>query len=52
MNALEHSIETGWETRTELSPKSASAETREAVGHVLGELDAGRLRVPDKRDGQ
>ncbi len=52
MNALERSIETAWETRTELSPKSAPAETREAVGHVLAELDAGRLRVADKRDGQ
>jgi 2,3,4,5-tetrahydropyridine-2-carboxylate N-succinyltransferase len=52
MNALERSIETAWETRTELSPKSAPAETREAVGHVLAELDAGRLRVAEKRDGQ
>ncbi len=52
MNALERSIETAWETRAELSPKSAPAETRDAVGHVIAELDAGRLRVADKADGQ
>jgi 2,3,4,5-tetrahydropyridine-2-carboxylate N-succinyltransferase len=52
MNALERSIETAWEARAELSPKSAPAETRDAVGHVIAELDAGRLRVAEKADGQ
>jgi 2,3,4,5-tetrahydropyridine-2-carboxylate N-succinyltransferase len=51
-SALERAIEKAWEIRAELSPKSASAEVRDAVGHVLAELDAGRLRVADKRDGQ
>ena len=51
MNALQLTIEQAWEQRTELSPQSAPAAVREAVGHVLAELDAGRLRVAEKRDG-
>jgi 2,3,4,5-tetrahydropyridine-2-carboxylate N-succinyltransferase len=51
-SALERAIEQAWETRTELSPKSASAEVRDAVSHMLAELDSGRLRVAEKRDGQ
>ena len=51
MNALEQTIDQAWERRTELSPKSASAEIRDAVGHVLAELDAGRLRVAEKISG-
>ncbi len=51
MNALQKTIDQAWEGRTELSPKSASAEIRDAVGHVLAELDAGRLRVAEKSSG-
>jgi 2,3,4,5-tetrahydropyridine-2-carboxylate N-succinyltransferase len=51
-SALERAIEQAWEIRAELSPKSASAEVRDAVGHVIAELDAGRVRVAEKRDGQ
>ena len=51
MNALQQTIDQAWERRTELSPKSASAEIRDAVGHVLAELDAGRLRVAEKISG-
>jgi 2,3,4,5-tetrahydropyridine-2-carboxylate N-succinyltransferase len=51
MNALQNTIESAWERRTELSPSQAPVETREAVEHVLGELDAGRLRVAEKIDG-
>jgi 2,3,4,5-tetrahydropyridine-2-carboxylate N-succinyltransferase len=47
----------GWpridaERRAELSPASASAEVRDAVMHAIAELDAGRLRVAEKVDGQ
>ena len=42
---LQTAIESAWEDRANISVASASAEVREAVEHVLNELDAGRLRV-------
>ncbi|MBC7683435.1 MAG: 2,3,4,5-tetrahydropyridine-2,6-dicarboxylate N-succinyltransferase [Ferruginibacter sp.] len=42
---LQTTIEAAWEDRTNLSPTAASAEVRDAVEHVLQELDNGRLRV-------
>ena len=42
---LQATIEAAWEDRANISVASASAEVRDAVEHVLGELDAGRLRV-------
>ena len=42
---LQSIIDAAWEDRANISVASASAEVREAVEHVLGELDAGRLRV-------
>jgi 2,3,4,5-tetrahydropyridine-2-carboxylate N-succinyltransferase len=44
-------IDRAWEDRASLTPRAAPAETREAVEHVIAELDAGRLRVAEKRDG-
>ena len=52
MNTLEHIIDAAWEQRTEFSPKTAPAEVREAVAQVLSQLDAGTLRVAEKKDGQ
>jgi len=52
MNALQSAIESAWDRRTELSPSSASIEIREAVDHVLAELDTGYLRVAEKIDDQ
>ncbi len=49
---LQTLIETAWEDRASLSPGSAPARIGEAVDHVLAELDAGRLRVAEKIDGQ
>ena len=43
--ALQNILDTAWENRANLSPQSAPAEVREAVEHVLNELDQGRLRV-------
>jgi 2,3,4,5-tetrahydropyridine-2,6-dicarboxylate N-succinyltransferase len=48
---LATTIDAAWERRTELGPSSAPAAVREAVDHVLAELDAGRLRVAEKQDG-
>jgi 2,3,4,5-tetrahydropyridine-2-carboxylate N-succinyltransferase len=49
-SSLASTIDTAWENRANLSPSSAPAEVREAVEHVLAELDAGRLRVAQKGD--
>ena len=42
---LQQTIDAAWENRTQISPAQAPADVREAVRHVLAELDAGRLRV-------
>jgi 2,3,4,5-tetrahydropyridine-2,6-dicarboxylate N-succinyltransferase len=52
MTSLQQTIEQAWEDRTQLSPKSAPVAIRDAVNHVLGELNHGRLRVADKANGQ
>ncbi|VVE71513.1 2,3,4,5-tetrahydropyridine-2,6-carboxylate N-succinyltransferase [Pandoraea captiosa] len=49
---LQTTIDQAWENRTEISAKSAPAEVREAVAHVIAELDKGALRVAQKQDGQ
>jgi hypothetical protein len=43
------SIETAWDHRAELSTTQAPADVREAVAHVIAELDAGRLRVAERQ---
>ena len=42
-------IEEAFEKRADFSPSSAPADVKEAVHKVLAELDAGRLRVAEKR---
>lgn len=51
MSDIKSIIENGWENRTSVSPASAPAELREAVAHVLDELNAGKLRVAEKING-
>lgn len=48
---LQQIIDQAWEDRANFSPKSAPAEVRDAVGHVLRELDQGSLRVAQKDSG-
>ena len=48
---LQQIIDNAWENRTELSPKAAPAEVREAVAHAIEQLDRGTLRVAEKKDG-
>jgi 2,3,4,5-tetrahydropyridine-2-carboxylate N-succinyltransferase len=43
-------IEQAWENRAELSPNSAPAEIRSAVNAVLEGLNAGTIRVAERRD--
>ncbi|MFN6961974.1 MAG: 2,3,4,5-tetrahydropyridine-2,6-dicarboxylate N-succinyltransferase, partial [Rhodocyclaceae bacterium] len=52
MNELQSLIEQYWEDRASLKPGAAPARLGEAVKTVLDELDAGRLRVAEKIDGQ
>ena len=51
MNDLQTTIDAAWETRATLAPATASAAVRDAVAHVIGELDAGRVRVAEKLNG-
>jgi 2,3,4,5-tetrahydropyridine-2-carboxylate N-succinyltransferase len=51
-SSLISTIDAAWERRTELAPRAASAEVRDAVAHVIAELDAGRLRVAEKTGGE
>jgi len=48
---LQQIIDQAWEDRTNFSPKSAPAEIRDAVAHVLAQLDQGSLRVAQKENG-
>jgi 2,3,4,5-tetrahydropyridine-2,6-dicarboxylate N-succinyltransferase len=45
-------IEQAWENRAAISPKTAPAEVRDAVAHVLEQLDCGALRVAQKDSGE
>ncbi|HEX5394270.1 MAG TPA: 2,3,4,5-tetrahydropyridine-2,6-dicarboxylate N-succinyltransferase [Rhodocyclaceae bacterium] len=51
-NELQQIIEQAWEDRASLNPGSAPARVGEAVSEILGQLDAGTLRVAEKIDGQ
>jgi 2,3,4,5-tetrahydropyridine-2-carboxylate N-succinyltransferase len=46
---LQNVIERAWEQRAQITPTSAP-EVREAVEHVIADLDAGRLRVAERED--
>ncbi len=48
MNDIQQTIESAWETRSELSPSSAPKALRDAVAHVIDALDRGTLRVAEK----
>jgi 2,3,4,5-tetrahydropyridine-2-carboxylate N-succinyltransferase len=51
MSQIQTIIEKAWDDRAQLSAASAPAEIRDAVSHVLAELNAGRLRVAEKTGG-
>ena len=52
MEPLQQTIDAAWERRADLDPATAPAPIREAVDFVIGELDAGRLRVAEKRGSE
>ncbi|MEO9136464.1 MAG: 2,3,4,5-tetrahydropyridine-2,6-dicarboxylate N-succinyltransferase [Casimicrobiaceae bacterium] len=51
MQSLQPTIDAAWDARSDLSPSRASPDIRDAVLHVIDELDRGRLRVAEKIDG-
>jgi 2,3,4,5-tetrahydropyridine-2-carboxylate N-succinyltransferase len=46
---LQQIIDTAWDNRAQLSPSSAPAEVREAVEHVIAQLNKGQLRVATRQ---
>src|ERR1700745_1909534 len=52
MTDFQKTIDQAWENRGQISPSSAPADVKQAVQHVLAELDAGRLRVAEKRGSE
>ncbi|HUE11322.1 MAG TPA: 2,3,4,5-tetrahydropyridine-2,6-dicarboxylate N-succinyltransferase [Steroidobacteraceae bacterium] len=51
LGELKADIEAAYELRAKITPAGVSVEIRAAVESVLGMLDAGSLRVAEKRDG-
>ncbi len=52
MQALQKIIDDAYENRSTLSPSAAPTEIRNAVEAVIAGLDAGTLRVAEKKGGQ
>ncbi len=46
---LQQIIDTAWDARASLSPASAPKEVRDAVEHVIAELNTGKLRVATRQ---
>jgi 2,3,4,5-tetrahydropyridine-2-carboxylate N-succinyltransferase len=49
---LQSLIDAAFERRAEINAANAPADVKDAVAKVLAELDAGRLRVAEKKDGE
>ena len=52
LTSLQTIIDDAWERRADISPSSAPANVKDAVTRVLAELDAGRIRVAEKRGAE
>ena len=52
MQQLASVLEQAWDNRATLTPASADASVRAAVNETIAQLDAGRLRVAEKRNGE
>jgi 2,3,4,5-tetrahydropyridine-2-carboxylate N-succinyltransferase len=51
MEAARSTIESAWEGRAGLGPANAPKALQEAVEEVISDLDSGRLRVAERKDG-
>ncbi len=52
MQQLQTIIDEAWDNRAEFKPGAAPAKVGEAVELILNDLDAGKLRVAEKIDGE
>jgi 2,3,4,5-tetrahydropyridine-2-carboxylate N-succinyltransferase len=52
MQALQAIIDEAFERRADITPRSVDAKTKEAVMHVLDQLDKGIVRVAEKINGE
>jgi 2,3,4,5-tetrahydropyridine-2,6-dicarboxylate N-succinyltransferase len=52
VTSLQSVIEGAWDRRAEFSPASAPAAVKEAVEKVIAKLDAGTVRVAEKKGGE
>jgi 2,3,4,5-tetrahydropyridine-2-carboxylate N-succinyltransferase len=52
MSDSKNLIESAFENRADLSPKTASSELKTAINDVLQQLNTGKVRVAEKIDGQ
>ena len=52
MSNLKRMIESAFEKRAEITPKTVDAETKSAIEKVIDLLDRGEIRVADKIDGE
>jgi 2,3,4,5-tetrahydropyridine-2-carboxylate N-succinyltransferase len=52
MDQLQQIIDTAFERRAEITPRTVDAKLKEAVAAVIDHLDHGKLRVAEKIDGQ
>ena len=50
--SLQATIDDAWERRSDINPATAKPALKDAVTRVLAELDAGRLRVAEKRGAE
>ena len=51
MSDIQQVIEGAFEKRAEITPAKAPGGVKEAVEQVLKDLDAGKLRVAEKKGG-
>ena len=47
----QEAIEQAWEQRSQLTNEAAPQALRDAIDQTVAQLDAGRLRVAEKREG-
>ncbi len=49
MQELQHTIESAFERRAEITPRTVDAKLKEAVATVIDQLDQGKLRVAERQ---
>jgi 2,3,4,5-tetrahydropyridine-2-carboxylate N-succinyltransferase len=52
MNDLKNNIESLWDKRNELSPTNASEKDISTINEVISKLDAGNIRVAEKKEDE